>query len=79
MSFYITEKDSIQKLMKTLWKIGVMPVNKHTKNLDYKKYLQATIGYENAVSLIFSLTELAFETVLIKKAKPDVAFGQLFH
>ncbi len=32
-----------------------MPVNKHTKNLDYKKYVQATIGYENAVGLIFSL------------------------
>jgi hypothetical protein len=56
-----------------------MPVNKHTKNLDYKKYLQATIGYENAVGLIFILVELAFETVLAQKSKNDLAFGQFFH
>lgn len=37
-----------------------MPFNKHTKNLDYKKYLQATIGYENAVILIYNLVELAY-------------------
>lgn len=45
MSWYITEKDNFNKIVKALWKIGIMPVNKHTKNLDYKKYVQATIGY----------------------------------
>lgn len=56
-----------------------MPVNKHTKNLDYKKYVQATLGYENAVGLIYNLVELAYETILSKKAKNDVSFGQFFH
>jgi hypothetical protein len=42
--------------MKSLWKIGVMPVNKHTKNLDYKKYVQAMLGYENAINLIYNMT-----------------------
>ncbi len=37
-----------------------MPVNKHTKNLDYAKYVQGTLGYENAVNLIYNLAELAF-------------------
>jgi len=60
MSWYITEKDPLNKLVKSLWRIGVMPVNKHTKNLDYKKYVQGMIGYENAVVLIHQLVELAF-------------------
>lgn len=79
MPWYITEKDPLQKIIKSLWRIGVMPVNKHTKNLDYKKYVKATIGYENAVNLIFTLVELAYETVLIQKSKQDVNFGQFFH
>lgn len=79
MAWYINEKDTLQKIIKALWRVGVMPVNKHTKNLDYKKFVQATVGYENAVNLIFNLVELAYETVLSKKAKQDVAFGQFFH
>ena len=79
MTWYITEKDQVVKIMKCLWKIGVMPVNKHTKNLDYKKYVQATLGYENAVTLIYNLVELAYESVLSKKAKNDESFGQFFH
>ena len=56
-----------------------MPVNKHTKNLDYKKYVQATLGYENAINLIYNMTEMAFESVLIKKSKNDVNFGSFLH
>lgn len=55
MQWYVGEKDHVVRLMRCLWRVGVMPVNKHTKNLDYKKYLQATLGYENAVSLISNL------------------------
>lgn len=29
-----------------------MPFSKHTVNLDYEKYLEGLLGYENAVNLI---------------------------
>lgn len=36
-----------------------MPVSKHTKNLDYDKFIQGLLGYESSLNLIYSLTELA--------------------
>lgn len=42
-----------------LWQLGVMPMSKHTKNLDYEKYIDGLLGYESAVNLIYDLCELA--------------------
>lgn len=36
-------------------------MSKHTKNLDYDKYVEGLLGYESSVGLIYSLTELADE------------------
>ena len=38
-----------------LWKLGVMPFSKYTKNLDYDKCIEGTLGYENSVNLIYNL------------------------
>ena len=56
-----------------------MPVTKHTKNLDYLKYVRGQLGYENAIVLIHSLVELAIEVILLNKSKKDTIFGQFFH
>jgi hypothetical protein len=32
-----------------------MPFSKHSKNMDYEKYVEGLLGYENAVNLIFNL------------------------
>ena len=42
-------------MLSYLWKLGVMPFSKHTKNLDYEKYLEGLIGLENAISLVHNL------------------------
>ena len=75
----MTEKRELQRLVRVLWKVGVMPFSKHTSNLDFEKYVQGTLGYENSVFLVYNLTELAYENVLSKKSKPDLTFGQFFH
>jgi hypothetical protein len=41
-----------------LWKLGVMPYSKHTKNLDYWKYVEGLIGQENAIGLVYNLCTL---------------------
>ena len=54
------DKDNHLKLLcLSLWKIGVMPFSKHTKNLDYLKCIEGVLGYENAVNLIYNMAELA--------------------
>lgn len=45
----------IRRLSCVLWKIGVMPVTKFTKNLDYDKYVEGLIGEESSVNLIYDL------------------------
>lgn len=30
--------------MAALWRLGVMPLSKHTKNLDYEKYIAGLLG-----------------------------------
>jgi hypothetical protein len=68
-SFFIVE------LMTSLWKIGVMPYSKHTQNLDYQRYVEGLLGFENAVNLIFNLCQLASDCNNIKKSKDDQNFG----
>ena len=34
-------------------------MSKHTKNLDYDKYVAGLLGVESAVNLIFDLSQLA--------------------
>lgn len=53
------ELHRIRRLGIILWRLGVMPVSKHTKNLDYDKFIQGLLGYESSLNLIYSLTELA--------------------
>lgn len=52
-----------------------MPFSKHTKNLDYEKYVDGLLGYENAVNLVFNLCELLREGRQLVKSKEDNVFG----
>lgn len=35
----------VKKYMVILWQLGVMPVSRYTKNLDYGRYVEGLIGY----------------------------------
>lgn len=37
--------NKVKRLSLVLWQLGVMPVAKHTKNLDYHKYVEGLLGY----------------------------------
>lgn len=37
--------NKVKRLSLVLWQLGVMPVAKHTKNLDYYKYVEGLLGY----------------------------------
>ena len=32
--------------------MGLLPLSKHTKNLDYSKYVEGLLGFEGAVTLV---------------------------
>jgi hypothetical protein len=49
----------LKQLTGVLWQLGVMPFSKFTRNLDYLNYVEGVLGNENAVNLLFDLTELA--------------------
>lgn len=49
----------IKRINVVLWQLGVMPMSKHTKNLDYVKYTQGLLGPESSLNLLYDLTELA--------------------
>ena len=40
-----------------LWKLGLMPYSKFTKSMDYEKYVEGMLGYENAIKLIYELVK----------------------
>ena len=48
----------LKKICISLWQLGVMPFSKHTKNLDYLKYVEGLLGYESSVRLISNLVEV---------------------
>ncbi len=61
--------------MNNLWKLGVMPFSKHTANLDYEKYIEGLLGYENSVKLIHNLCCLLKESLHYEKSKEDHKFN----
>lgn len=36
-----------------------MPFSKHTKTMDYGRYIEGMLGFENSVKLIYELTKFA--------------------
>jgi hypothetical protein len=52
-----------------------MPFSKHTVNLDYEKYLEGLLGYENAVNLIYNLSVLLKDSFYFANAKNDSKFA----
>ena len=72
------------ELMSSLWKMGLMPFSKHTKSMDYEKYVEGMLGFENSVKLIFELTKFARKSRHIELNKRDFAenestFGNCLH
>ena len=48
----------LKRLCISLWQLGAMPYSKHTKNLDYPRYVQGLLGRDSSVKLILNLTQL---------------------
>jgi hypothetical protein len=51
-----------------------MPFSKHTRNLDYEKYLEGLIGYENSINLIYNLCMLLLESNKLSRSREDKQF-----
>lgn len=52
-----------------------MPYSKHTKNLDYEKYVDGLLGMENAIGLVHTLCVMLRETRQMARAKTDSSFA----
>lgn len=35
--------------------MGMLPISKHTRNMDYSKYVEGLLGFEASVTLIYKL------------------------
>lgn len=48
-----------------------MPFSKHTKAMEYDKYVDAMLGFENAVKLIYDLTKFARKGKYLERKKGE--------